>query len=86
MAAAWPLQGGKPYLSPEQIAAAKREYLTTRADVIFYKSNSFATDPLFPAVGASWIDGEGWHVFNYDTKSDVIVDWASQTGLNMAQP
>jgi len=79
-------QGGKPYLSPEQMAAAKREYLTTHADAIFYKSNDFASDPLFPAVGASWIDGEGWHVFNYDTKSDVIVDWASQSGLNVAKP
>merc|ERR1711998_349627 len=71
-------QGGKPYLSPQQLAEAKMEYLTTGADATFYKSNTYSNDPHFPAIGNSWIDGEGWHVFNYDTKSGVILDWSKK--------
>jgi len=69
-------QGGKPYLSPQQILEAKMQYLTTGADATFYKSNSYAEDPHFPAIGNSWIDGEGWHVFNYDTQSGQLADWS----------
>jgi hypothetical protein len=69
-------QGGKPYLSPQQILEAKMQYLTTGADATFYKSNAYADDLHFPAIGNSWIDGEGWHVFNYDTQSGQILDWS----------
>jgi len=69
-------QGGKPNLTPQDMASVKADYQASGAILVFYTSNDWSKDLEIPVVGTSWIDYEGWHVLNYDSQSQVVVDWA----------
>jgi hypothetical protein len=70
-------QGGKPNLTPQDMAAVKADYEKTGAVLVFYVSNDWSKDHEIPVSSASWVDYEGWHVLNYDSQTGVVVDWAS---------